>query len=183
MIDFGEGISLYALDASDLYRLWRNDPEIWRWTRQNDLISKEAHAQWFENQSKDPSIKMFSLNRPIGFDSEVIGVCGLTSLNWQNRNAEFSLYLAPSFHGQGLSKASLKTLFYHGFQNLGLKSIWGETFQNNRAQVVFRSIGMREDGTRRQFYWKDGKYWDAIMFSILDDEFFEQHGRRSCFGP
>lgn len=184
MINFGEGIVLHALEASDTYRMWRNDPQIWQWTRQNDLISKEAHGRWFESQGRDPSIKMYSiwLGGQYGEQDSVIGVCGLTSVNWQNRNAEFSLYLAPQFHGQKLSKPALKTLLYHGFQNLGLKSIWGETFQNNRAQVVFRALGMREDGIRRQFYWKDGQYWDAILFSILDEEFFGQHGRKSCFG-
>lgn len=179
MIDFGEGVSLDALDSSDLYRMWRNDPNIWRWTRQNDLISKTSHEKWFEVQSKDPAIRMYRILA----DLDPVGVCGLTSINWQNRNAEFSLYVAPCFHGKGFSKKALRTLFHHGFKNLGLKSIWGETFENNHAHGIFEGLGMKMDGVRRQFYWKDGQFWDATLFSILDEEFFEKHGRKSCFGP
>ncbi len=181
MIDFGEGVFLNVLDPSDLYRFWRNDPMIWRWTRQNDLISRESHGRWFESQGADPTIKMYSLNLRDDQLEPVIGVCGLTSINLNNRNAEFSLYLDPRYHKKGLATPSLKTLFYHGFMNMGLKSIWGETLENNHAQVVFRRMGMKEDGIRRQFYWKDGQFWDAIMFSVLDSEFLSVHGRKSCF--
>lgn len=185
MINFGEGVYLTVLEPSDLYRFWRNDPSIWRWTRQNDLISKAAHGRWFEQQDADPSIRMYSISlgpsEDVYDDEPVIGVCGLTSINLQNRNAEFSLYLGPSYQGKKLSKPALKTLFFHGFKNLGLKSIWGETFANNHAQMIFRDIGMKKDGIRRQFYWKDGEYWDAIIYSILAEEFFSIHGRKSCF--
>lgn len=179
MIDFGEGIVLRALNEMDSFVLgWRNDPKIWAWTRQNDLISSEDHAKWFKQQSCDPSIKMYVLYEGGG----AVGVCGLTSINLQNRNAEFSLYLAPSAQGRNLAKPSLITLFSHGFMNMGLRSIWGETFEDNPAQKIFDSIGMKCDGVRRQFYWKDGKFKDAILFSMLDSEFINRHGRRSCFG-
>lgn len=179
MIDFDLGVHLDVLPEQSLMDAmeWRNDPSIWRWTRQNDLISENDHLAWFTAQENDPSIKMYS----IWLDREWIGVCGLTSINWQNRNAEFSLYLAPPFRGKSLSKPSLATLFFHGFKNLGLKSIWGETFENNPARKIFRDIGMSEDGRRRQFYWKDGHFWDAILYSVLSDEFLDKHGDKSCF--
>lgn len=182
MIDFGLGVRLDVMDNLEIYRTWRNDPSVWRWTRQNDLISTENQVAWFSKQGNDPTIKMYSLWTPSG-DSppKTVGVCGFTSINLTNRNAEFSLYVAPDTQGAGVGTNALMTLFYHGIINMGLKSIWGETFENNPAQRLFRSIGMKEDGRRRQFYWKDGQFWDAILFSILDTEFLEKHGRKSCF--
>lgn len=187
MINFGCGVYLMNLFPSRKYMEWRNDPKIWRWTRQNDLLSPSDHAKWLEKIQSDPTIKMYAIMRDaqslsISDDLESIGVCGLTSIDLQNRHAEFSLYIAPMHQKQGYAKPSLKTLLYHGFQNMGLKSIWGETFENNPAQRLFREIGMQEDGKRRQFYFKDGKYWDAILFSILSDEFLNKHGVKSCFG-
>lgn len=180
MIDFGLGVQLCSLANSYRPYAWRNDPKIWRWTRQNDLRPLRAHEKWFDDQAHDPTLKMYEIWSK---DAVHIGVCGLTSINWQNRNAEFSLYIAPEYQGKKLSKPALLTLFYHGFKNLGLKSIWGETFEGNHARRIFQDIGMKEDGIRRQFYWKDGKFWDAHMVSILDEEFFDKHGwDRSCFG-
>lgn len=184
MIDFGLGVRLDALDNLEIYRAWRNDPSIWRWTRQNDLITTADQVAWFERQGHDPAVKMYSIWSPSG-DSppKTAGVCGLTSINLTNRNAEFSLYIAPEAQGGGLGSAALITLFYHGFKNMGLKQIWGETFENNPAQKIFTDIGMKQDGKRRKFYWKDGKLWDALLFSIFSDEFLTLHGDRSCFGP
>lgn len=177
MICFGEGVTLEPLDSSDLYRLWRNDPTIWRWTRQNDLISVNQHQRWLESQDKDPSIKMYAVTR----ENDPVGVCGLTSINLTNRNAEFSLYIAHGFQGRGHGKGALLTLFRHGFTNMGLNSIWGETFQGNPAASLFEATGMLKEGVRREAYWKDGAFHDSLFYGILASEFFKRHGVKSCF--
>ena len=180
MIDFGLGVALKPLEFSYDFQKWRNDPKIWRWTRQNDLISENHHRDWFDAQAKDPSIKMYAITEP-RHDSPILGVCGLTSINYLNRNAEFSLYIAPGKQKSGYGRPALLTLLFHGFKNMNLHLIWGETFENNHAQRVFSEIGMVNEGRRRQFYFKDGKYWDAILFSITGPEFLKRHGDRSCF--
>lgn len=181
MIDFELGVKLRTIEVEDLswIRKWRNHPDIWRWTRQNDLLSESSHCTWFDRQATDPSIEMYMMVS--AQLCEPIGVCGLTSIDRRNQNAEFSLYIGPEHHGQGLGILGLKTLFYHGFKNMGLRSIWGETFENNPARKMFTEVGMKEDGRRREFYWKDGRYWDAIMISVLSTEFISKHGDRSCF--
>lgn len=189
MIDFNLGIYLKDLEYSDTIRSWRNDPKIWRWTRQNDLLSKNHHEDWFEKQAKDPTIKMYGVHEiPTihTYDNHdeiktLVGVCGLTSINLTNRNAEFSLYIAPERQGNGLAKPALKTLLFHGFKNMNLHMIWGETFGNNPAEKMFRDIGMHQDGLKRQCYFKDGSFWDAFIFTILKDEFISLHEDRSCF--
>lgn len=178
MIDFGFGITLRPLNENSKVNEWRNDPKIWRWTRQNDLISLAEQKDWFERQSKDPTIQMYGIWK----EDYIVGVCGFTSINHKNRNAEFSLYIAPSRHGERLSKPTLLTLFSHGFKNMGLKCIWGETFEGNRAARLFEQVGMTFDGKRRQFYWKDGHFNDAYIYCILDVEFFHKNGSSSCFG-
>ena len=179
MIDFGLGVKLDALNerSKDELRAWRNNPLIWRWTRQNDLISELAHKRWFDTDH--PSIRMYLL-----VDSKsgvVVGVTGLTSIDLWNRHAEFSLYIEPGLQRRGYGEMALKTLFYHGFKNMSLRSIWGETFENNPARKLFKKLGMSEDGKRRQFYWKDGRYWDAVIISVTAHEFLDASGDKSCF--
>lgn len=168
MIDFGYGVELDALCMSDMEkcRLWRNDNRIWKWCRQNDLISDIAQSNWFERQNMDPSIHMYKI---LNF-GEHVGVCGLTSHDYINRSAEFSLYIAPDFHGNGLGRKSLITLVSHGFKNLGLHSIWGETYDHNPAFGMFISLGFSLDGTRRDLYFREGKFIDAKIVSVLENE-------------
>lgn len=172
-------VSLAALDSTDmgLVRSWRNQHEIWKYCRQHDFISDAEQVRWFNRQSEDPTIKMYK----VMVKSEVadgkmaegpVGVCGLTSINYLNRTAEFSLYISPPMQNRGLGKVALRVLLEHGFMNLGLNHIFGETFETNPAQKMFESIGFKKDGTRRAFYFRDGRFIDAYLYSILAEEFY-----------
>jgi ribosomal-protein-alanine N-acetyltransferase len=103
-----------------------------------------------------------------------VGVAGLTSLSFANRRAEFSLYIAPKYHRHGLGKMALRLLLLHGFSNLGLNVIYGETFDGNPAAKMFESLGFVKEGTRRDFYWKDGKWLDAHLYSLKREEWTSQ---------
>jgi RimJ/RimL family protein N-acetyltransferase len=168
MIDFDFGVYLKALDSTDIAELrsWRNDKRIWHWCRQYDLISDCQQERWFKDQDSDPTIHMYT----VWTQSGKCGVCGFTSHDRHNRKAEFSLYIDPEKHGAGVGKMALKTLISHGFNNLNLHSIWGESFKGNPAIKMFKEIGMSFDGTRRDAYFRDGKYIDADLFSILEKE-------------
>lgn len=169
MIQYWDEVCLDTLDTEDLWQLrkWRNDPEIWRWTRQNDLISESQHQEWFSRQGKDPTIQMYAVRNA---HRTLLGACGLTSLDRTNRRAEFSLYIAPKWQGKRFGKIALQTLIRHGFKNLGLHLIWGETFAGNPALRMFMDIGFRFEGIRRDFYFRDGQFINAILISMKESE-------------
>lgn len=175
-LDFS--MDLRALDSTDCQKIrqWRNDWRIWAWTRQNDLISDVEQTRWFERQSLDPTIKMYGVTMKVNGSAELIGVAGLTSLDWANRRAEFSLYIAPDQQKNGYGRQALSMLLTHGFENLGLNQIWGETFEGNPALKMFIGLGFNVDGKRRDFYWKDGKFVGAHMVSMLASEWRAKHG-------
>jgi RimJ/RimL family protein N-acetyltransferase len=155
---------------NDMMRQWRNDPRIYRWCRQNDLITDKDQEGWFERQNSDSSIRMYAIWCATKEAQKPIGVCGLTDIDLVNSRAEFSLYLAPHMHGQGLAPIALKLLFGRGFEDLGLKTIWGETFRGNKALRMFEKFGMRVEGWRRNFYYKEGSFLDAALVSMTREE-------------
>jgi len=169
-------IRLRGLIADDLGYMfeWRNDPRINHWTRQNDVISSASHKAWFERQAHDPKIKMYAIDSGcVGkhWQAPILGVCGLTDIDLINRRAEFSLYIGPEYHGNGYGEAALRLLLEKGFKTYGLNSIWGETFDGNPAAKMVEKIGFKKEGTRRAFYFRDGKFIDAHLYSILNSEF------------
>jgi RimJ/RimL family protein N-acetyltransferase len=166
MINFGFEVCLCPLDSDSMeqIRSWRNTPEIMRWCRQTDLISDCQQSRWFEAQDKDPAIKMYAIKTE-GAD-KLVGVAGFTSIDPTVRRAEFSLYVGPDSQKGGIGTKALKTLFCHGFYDLNLNLIWGESLDGNPAIKVFKELGMRSDGTRQDFYFKEGKLWDAHLFSL-----------------
>ena len=163
---------------------WRNDHSIYKWCRQSAPISWETHENWFERQDEDPSIEMFAmmaetirvktglsdanLKRPF-----LVGCCGLTSIDYINSRAEFSLYIGPEFQGRGYGRMALKELFRYAFEVYNLNLVWGESIEANPAMKIFEEAGMKKEGTRHSFYYKEGRYLDAKLFSINKHEFEE----------
>jgi RimJ/RimL family protein N-acetyltransferase len=97
MIDFNLGVKLDAIseDELDQMRLWRNERSVNKWCRQTGLISPLSQKEWYVRQNADPSINMFIVKKLIGTP---IGVCGLTSIDFFNRRAEFSLYIGKAYN-------------------------------------------------------------------------------------
>lgn len=156
---------LFHGDRKDCFR-WRNDPRVSRWCRQAEPLHAIRHKDWYEWQAKDPHTSMFAIEHVGG----LVGVCGLTSIDWINRRAEFSLYIDPDQQGRGYGPAALAALITHGFRSLGLNVIWGEVFDGNPALKHFNAIGFKHEGTRREFYFRDGAFIDAHLISITSKE-------------
>lgn len=172
MIDFDLGVALDTINKDDLplLRGWRNQRSIWRWCRQFDLITEHDQEHWHEATSRDRSVRLYK----IMLGQLPVGVCGLSSIDPVNRRAEFSIYISPDYQKSGHATAALKTLLSHGFRNLNLHLIWGESFDGNPAQIIFERLGMTRDGRRRDFYFRNGQFIDAHLFSITEREWNHQ---------
>ena len=187
MIYFGLPILLGPLDLIPIHqaREWRNDYRVYRYCRQNDLLSDQDHLDWRVGYPKDGKTRMYSV---CTLTEKPLGVAGLTSIDLINRRAEFSLYLDPKQRGCGHAKNGLMTLLSHAFSNLGLYSVWGEVFDYNAtARTLFEKLGFKHDGTRRGFYFREGDFINAHIVSMLVTEWvfnnqFEGH-RTQCSLP
>lgn len=165
-------ISLAPLSPEDstLAFNWRNNPTIFKWCRQNDFLNLPNHEKWFRSQFEDKSVKFYAIKLNDGHLLWTIGVAGLTSIDLVNQRAEFSLYIGPENHGKGYGKQALKALVRHGFNILPLNIIWGETYEGNPAYKMFEDVGFKKEGTRREFYCREGKFIDAHLYSIKRGE-------------
>ena len=175
MIEHGFGVSLgpISLIPSSQLLIWRNEPSIYEWCRQYEPLEAWTHEAWLTSLKSRTDVKMYG----VFSDERCVGVCGLTSLDLINRHAEFSLYIAPEEQKKGYGESALKTLCAHGFSALGLKHIFGETFDGNPASMMFERVGFIKEGTRRLYYFREGHFIDAHLYSILDYEFF---GKWNC---
>ena len=162
------------------------------------MIDKLSQEKWLEKISSDPTIKMFGVClaidpraciagggtfipiteyfREYDFISDHIpykglGVAGFTSIDLLNRKAEFSLYIAPEFQGQGFGRNALWLLLRHGFLDWGFHRIYGEVFDNNHAIDMFIKLGMKKEGTMRGSYMREGKMIDSHIVSMIKPEF------------
>lgn len=152
----------------DLLFKWRNDPNVYKWCRQYDLLDWSNHCHWFDSLGSDKSVKMYII---VG-DQVPVGVCGITDIDLINQRAEFSLYIATEFQKKGYGKQALLKLLDHAFKCYPFHLIWGESFDGNPAIKIFSDIGFKLDGIRKDFYRREGKFIDAHLFSITREEFY-----------
>ena len=164
-------IYLKRIEKDDLDNLleWRNDPGLMRFFRQKTFLSKIEHYNWFEAIQLDKTIEMFKVDCEDEYYA-MVGVCGLTSIDYINSRAEFSLYIGPEYQRKGIGKQVLNLLLDQAFNKFNLHLVWGESFEYNPAREMFKKMGFLEEGKRREFYYKDGKYIDAYLYSITRDE-------------
>jgi len=171
----GKTINFRSLEAEDLRQLldWRNSEFLRKTCREYLLLSMEHQKRWFDSLLKTPPDNiMFGVESKEG---KLIGVCGLTWINWKNRNAEVSIYIGEKeWQGKGAAADSLKTLVKYGFETLNLHRISAVIFQFNEPSIkLFTKCGFKFEGKHREAHYIDGKYWDEMIYGILRAEYDE----------
>jgi RimJ/RimL family protein N-acetyltransferase len=172
----GEKVYLRGLDVSDAngpYPGWLNDEYICRYLEHHVFpYSRTAAAEYIEElrHSRD-RIMLAVIHR----ESDAhIGNITLSAISSLHRSAEFSLLIGDSGHQKkGLAKEASLLMFRHGFGTMNLNRIWCGTMETNDAmQRLALSLGMRQEGIKRQEVYKNGRYYDTVQFSLLKDEFY-----------
>ena len=108
-------------------------------------------------------------------DNILIGMGGLTDIDWINRQAEISLIIAPFARGKGLGKEAAVMVIEWGFKTLNLDYIYGECYNTNETGLQFwhdliNEYGGWESNLPCVKYWK-GQYWDGMYFKFRREDF------------
>ena len=172
----GEKVYLAALEREDLSELmnWRNREDFRKYFREYKEISSTMQEKWFESKViNDPTTLMFSIKRIS--DDELLGCCGLCYINWIHRYADLSLYIGWNneyIDKEGYAEESCRLLFNYGFNELGLNKIWTEIYEFDvKKKELYDNFGFNLDGTLRENYYHNGKWWNSYILSILSKEF------------
>ena len=85
-------------------------------------------------------------------------------------------WIARSFWGRGYATEAASAFLAFGFRELGLHRIWAWCIAENLASArVLEKIGMRQEGHLRQNEWMKGRWWDTLLYAILETEYYNPH--------
>ncbi|WP_338847001.1 GNAT family protein [Massilia sp. W12] len=166
---------LTPADADGDYPLWLNQAEVCFGNSHHVYpYAREAAREYIAQANKSRDSLTLAIVNKAGVH---VGNVALSSIHAVNRSAEFSILLgARSCWGQGFGREAALLMFTHGFDQLNLRRIACGTFSNNIGmQKIAHSLGMRQEGLRRQAVYKDGRYLDVLEYGILDEEFRAHH--------
>ena len=73
--------------------------------------------------------------------------------------------------GRGYGTDALRTLVRFGFEEMNLNRIALDVYDfNERAIASYLKTGFAEEGRRRKDIYRDGRYVDVVMMSVLRAE-------------
>lgn len=170
----GKYVKFRALEKEDLPKLrqWRNSKFVRKTTREFRLLSMMNQENWFESihVNNPPKEIMFGV---INHKGKLLGVTGLTYIDWKNRHAEISIYLNKE-NWQRTKEAydTLEVITEYGFGELNMHRLWAEIFSLATENIkLFERTNFVKEGVLRQKLWREKKWWDSILYSKLSNEY------------
>ena len=178
----GERIRFRAIDRDDLptFVNWINDPEVRQGIGIYLPFSMADEEDWFEKMRAHPADEhnlAIEVSEQVEEEGKgnwkIIGSCGFFNLDGRNRSSEFGIMIGDkSYWNKGFGTEAVRLLVQHGFNTLNLNRIYLRVLENNpRAIRAYEKAGFTHEGQQRQAEFKDGKYIDMLVMSILKDEF------------
>ena len=165
-------------DLDALYR-FKNDPDsAAQLVGFTTGYSMQDLRDWLEFHRKKSDEVLFAIASAA--DDACIGHAGLYSIDMRVGMAEFGILIGPrELRGKGIGRACTLACLEYGFHQLNLNRIYLSVLaENRRARHLYASVGFQEEGTLRQAQFKNGRYLDINMMSILRGEY--ESSRRSA---
>jgi len=168
-------IVLRALTKSDIEKTleWHNQDDIRDlYSGQPFPVNREMEEKWYDKilHSNFP-VTVFGIE--ITNNKKLIGITILKDINLINRNAEFAIYIGDrEERGKGYSKEATKKTIEFAFYHIGLKRVTLKVISENKTALkLYENLGFIQEGTLRKSIYKNGKYKDEIVMSILEEEY------------
>ncbi len=126
--------------------------------------TKEEHLNLISNED----INHFILTED---DGSIIGYVILAGLTNTNKSIELRR-IVISKKGKGYGRKALNKIMNYCFNELHCHRLWLDVLDaNDRARYLYQSEGFKEEGVLRDCIFKNGKYQNLIIMSLLEMEY------------
>lgn len=140
------------------------------WTHRTEQDVR-AFVQTFIAQGKKMPRTKFQLALTLAADGQLIGNAGIRMKTPDAREADMGYELDPRHWGCGYATEAADAILAFGFQQLRLHRIWAECIAENSASAhVLEKIGMRQEGRLQENEWMKDRWWDTLLYAILERE-------------
>lgn len=172
-----DNIGIRAIEIEDLaiIQKYRNDERLRQYFREYREFSLTQLEDWYFKMIKDNRFEMFVI---INLElDEVIGVAGLTYIDWPNKHADIHFYIGKNSEwiDNLYSPTAIKLILKYGFETLNLNKIWAEIYEiDTKKLIFFKRKGFKIDATLREHYFYNGKYYSSHILSLLRKEYNDE---------
>jgi RimJ/RimL family protein N-acetyltransferase len=141
--------------------------DAWTARTEADVRSFVQRCRAWQQEIPRSKIQLAVTLRATG---ELIGNVGLRQATPGAQVAELGYELSPAHWGYGYATEAARAMLGMGFTTRSLHRIHAYCIAENMASVrVLEKLGMRCEG-RRQHEWFKGRWWDVLLYGILQGE-------------
>ncbi|WP_166244196.1 GNAT family N-acetyltransferase [Paenibacillus turpanensis] len=179
-VRFLEGQQVYLrpieIADTDWYLASLYQPNTRKLTGTQKHFNREQILRYIEGKSQDASTVLLLI--ALRDSDELIGDIAIQSIDPVNRNANIRIAISSEEHqNKGYGTEALRLMLDYGFGVLHLHRIELNVFSyNERAARVYENIGFKREGVQREVLFYDHQFHDAIIMSILEDEYRASRG-------
>lgn len=166
-----EHIHIKPLEERHLeyFRDLRNDPQTSYYLTSVIPINPVKQLQWFKGVSSDDSRMFFSIESNKG---EFLGLVRSDEWDKVNRSIRIGIDIVPAQRRKGLATQAYRLILDFLFRQLNIHRVWLLVASyNEAAAALYKKLGFKQEGVQRDAIFRDNKYHDYVMMSILSSEY------------
>jgi len=170
-------IYLRALEPNDhlIVNKWRNQKELQVLTSGTLFpVSVEKERLWATSKSLENYKEIYWAICLLS-DSRMVGYISLNNIDYIHRKADWGGIMVGDEDARNNNVAFEATFLMldFAFSQLNLRRVVGYWLAENLSSIMLgRSLGFQKEGLLRSSIYKNGKYYDQVIMSILSEDFF-----------
>ena len=163
----------------DIESRWTHDPEFMRLMELKPIrpLSAAMVKKQYEAIEKemDEQKNLFYFTIRTREDDRFIGKALIEYVDWASGNAYLRLGIGEAeFRRKGYGSQALNLLLRYAFGEMNLFRVTAVVpAYNEGAMRLFQKFGFTEEVRRRKVLHRDGEFWDAVGFGLLNAEWRE----------
>lgn len=155
---------------------YRNHPAVARYQSWEKWDARDAACLVRSVEGTEPGWRgwWFQIGLELRETGEVIGDCGLHTLNEDPQQGEIGYSLAPEYQGRGLMTEALEALLSLAFGQLRMHRVIARVHaENEPSSRLLERLGFRREGYFVQAWWFKGSWADELLYALLRSEWRE----------
>lgn len=168
-------VKLRVTEKDDLPFLHKlhNDPSVMDFWFSESHLSMEKLKQNYEERLEDDKLRQFILTK----NDERLGFVGIVRISSKNRNGEFVIMIDPDHQGNGYAKEATKLAIGYAFNQLNLHKLYLTVDSVNKKAIhIYEQAGFQVEGEKKEHFFVNGTYHDALSMYALARDYFETNG-------
>lgn len=134
----------------------------------NNILQKD----WIEKISRSNKEKYLILELKNSEKYDKIGLICLTDIDFINRSISVGGHILEDFSSKGHGKKMYEIIFKICFNIWNMNRVWLKVLKKNQKAInLYQKMSFIVEGVMRQAIFKDGKYEDYFLMSILQEEY------------